>query len=200
MRKGTTTPDEVTQFRQDFQSKLRMKVREAIEATLDEELAAALGSQWYERSEGRRGYRNGVQRRVITTELGPHELAVPRGRVVHDDGSSSEFRSEVVPRYARRTRQVDEAILGVYLAGANSRRIRKALEPPWKPLKRREQDSPDPTRRRFDGATEGHLASGWDLSGRLGRAVGCQFEDRYAWGAISQPLFELVPRAVRALA
>ena len=29
----------------------------------------------------------------------------------------------------RRTREVDEAILGTYLSGANSRRIRKALKP-----------------------------------------------------------------------
>lgn len=35
----------------------------------------------------------------------------------------------MLPRYARRAREVDEAILGVYLAGANSRRIRKALAP-----------------------------------------------------------------------
>ena len=34
-----------------------------------------------------------------------------------------------MPRYARRTREVDEAILGTYLSGANSRRIRKALKP-----------------------------------------------------------------------
>ncbi len=34
-----------------------------------------------------------------------------------------------MPRYARRTRRIDEAILGIYLAGANSRRIRRALEP-----------------------------------------------------------------------
>jgi transposase-like protein len=106
-----------------------MKVREAIEATLDEELAAALGSERYERSDERRGYRNGLQQRTITTELGSREIAVPRGRVIRDDGSTSEFKSEILPRYARRTRQVDEAILGVYLAGANSRRIRKALEP-----------------------------------------------------------------------
>ena len=44
-------------------------------------------------------------------------------------GRSREFRSQVIPRYARRTRQVDEAILGAYLAGANTRRIRKVLEP-----------------------------------------------------------------------
>ena len=34
-----------------------------------------------------------------------------------------------MPRYARRTREVDEAILGTYLSDANSRRIRKALKP-----------------------------------------------------------------------
>ena len=39
------------------------------------------------------------------------------------------FRSELLPRYARRTREVDEAILRTYLSGANSRRIRKALKP-----------------------------------------------------------------------
>jgi transposase-like protein len=35
----------------------------------------------------------------------------------------------MLPRYARRTKVIDDAILGIYLAGANSRRIRKALEP-----------------------------------------------------------------------
>jgi putative transposase len=129
VKQGTTTPSEMDRFRQDFQTRLRSKVREAIEASLDEELAAALGSERYERSEVRRGYRNGVQERTITTELGPRELVVPRGRVLEDDGRTSEFKSEILPRYARRTRRVDEAILGVYLAGANSRRVRKALEP-----------------------------------------------------------------------
>ena len=34
-----------------------------------------------------------------------------------------------MPRYQRRTREVDEAVLATYLSGANSRRIRKALKP-----------------------------------------------------------------------
>ena len=46
-----------------------------------------------------------------------------------ETGETTEFRSELLPRYARRTREVDEAILGTYLSGANSRRIRKALKP-----------------------------------------------------------------------
>ncbi len=40
-----------------------------------------------------------------------------------------EFPSELLPRYQRRTREVDEAILATYLSGANSRRLRKALKP-----------------------------------------------------------------------
>ena len=129
MRKVATTESEIVQFRQDVQTKLRQRVREAIETVLDEELAAALGCEAYPRCEGRRGYRNGSEQRPLTTEIGTRAIRVPRGRLRQDDGTTAEFRSELLPRYARRTKVIDEAILGIYLAGANSRRIRKALEP-----------------------------------------------------------------------
>ncbi len=40
-----------------------------------------------------------------------------------------EWSSRIVPRYQRRTQRIDEAILGVYLSGGNTRRIRGALAP-----------------------------------------------------------------------
>jgi transposase-like protein len=129
MSEGTTGEADVIRLRQDISTLLRRRVLEAVQEVLDEELAQALGTSRYERSEERRGYRNGHETRRITTEVGPQTLAVPRARIVEEDGSTREFQSEVVPRYARRTRRVDEAILGAYLAGANTRRIRKALEP-----------------------------------------------------------------------
>ena len=129
MGKVTTDEDQVLEFRRDFQRELRGRIREAIQAVLGEELEAALGCTRHERSEGRQGYRNGTQRREITTANGLQVLDVPRGRLWTGDGATTEFQSEVLPRYARRTQEVDEAILGVYLAGGNSRRIRKALEP-----------------------------------------------------------------------
>lgn len=129
MQEVTTTKDEAVRFRQDIHDRIRIKTREAIETVLEEELTAALGSEAYERSDDRRGYRNGVQVRTITAEGGSREVQIPRGRLIDDEGTTSEFRSEILPRYARRTKEVDEAVLGVYLAGANSRRIRKALEP-----------------------------------------------------------------------
>ncbi len=129
MEKSTKQEAEAARFRQDIRSLLRTRIREAIEMTLEEELAEALGCGPYERSGERLGYRNGKQQRTITTAYGPKDLEIPRGRLVSEDGTSEEFRSQIVPRYQRRSREVDEAILGAYLAGANSRRIKKALAP-----------------------------------------------------------------------
>ena len=129
MSEGTTSEAEVIRLRQNIETQMRRRILEAIELVLEEELTDALGLGRYERGEARRGYRNGHQTRRITTGVGAQTLDVPRGRIVDPDGSSREFRSQALPRYARRTRQVDEAILGAYLAGANTRRIRKALMP-----------------------------------------------------------------------
>ena len=129
MQEVTTTKDDAVRFRQDIHDKIRCRTREVIETVLEEELTAALGSGSYERSDDRRGYRNGVQVRMMTAAGGSREVRIPRGRLIDNEGTTSEFRSEILPRYARRTKEVDEAILGVYLAGANSRRIRKSLEP-----------------------------------------------------------------------
>jgi transposase-like protein len=129
MSKATTGEADVLRLRQNVQTLLRRRVLEAVEQVLEEELTEALGTDRYARGRSRRGYRNGHQSRRLTTAQGVQELRVPRGRLVDPDGSSREFRSEIVPHYTRRTREVDEAILGAYLAGANTRRIRKALTP-----------------------------------------------------------------------
>ena len=121
--------EKVVAFRQNIRELLERRVAAAVEVVLEEELSAALGSTRYERNPVRRGYRNGSERRRITTRAGTRELEVPRGRILAADGSAREFRSELLSRYARRTSEVDEAILACYLSGANSRRIRKALAP-----------------------------------------------------------------------
>lgn len=109
--------------------RMRERIRETIEALVEEELQEALGARPSARTEGRRGYRHGVRQRTLTTSLGPTRFSMPRGRVRDGDGPEREWRSEVVPRYQRRTARVDEAILGLYLSGANTRRIRGALAP-----------------------------------------------------------------------
>jgi putative transposase len=127
MEDFNTDERQLVELRLAVENQLRARVLEAIQVTLEEELEVALGCKRYERSCSRSGYRNGRETRRITTEMGSMELDIPRGRISVEDGSTKEFQSRLLPRYARRTRRVDEAILGVYLAGGNTRRIRKAL-------------------------------------------------------------------------
>ena len=129
MQETSTSPATILQFRQDIEAEFRKQIRAALEVALKEELAATLASDRHERTDRRRGYRNGTIERTITTPEGTRTVAVPRGRIVGRDGETQEFHSQLLPRYARRTREIDEAILGCYLGGVNSRRIRTALKP-----------------------------------------------------------------------
>ena len=82
MKKPTTISKEsVSEYREFVQLRLRKRVLEAIEVVLEEEVDQALGCVSYERSEGRRGYRNGAETRRVTTSVGTRELRVPRARV-----------------------------------------------------------------------------------------------------------------------
>jgi putative transposase len=92
-------------------------------------LRAALGPADHLRTPTRRGYRHGTTERRLTTGEGTRTITVPRARLRGADGATEEFQSTVVPRYARRTREVDEALLGCYFGGVNSRRVRAALKP-----------------------------------------------------------------------
>ncbi len=112
-----------------IEAQMRERVRETIEAIVEEELETALGARPSSRTEGRQGYRHGVRPRTLTTSLGPTTIGMPRGRLRDDQGRTREWVSKVIPRYQRRTSRVDEAILGVYLSGANTRRVRGALAP-----------------------------------------------------------------------
>jgi transposase-like protein len=105
---------------------IHAQVRIAIETAVHEELAIALGAGRYERHRERRGYRNGVKTRTLTGPTGPLALTLPRATL---GATGREWRSTVVPRYQRRMREVNEAVIATYLAGGNQRRIRGALQP-----------------------------------------------------------------------
>jgi putative transposase len=109
---------------------IRQQVRGWIEQIVREELTAVLGADTSLRvGDRRRGYRHGTRARTLTTSLGPTTFTLPRARLFDEAGRTREWRSVAVARYQRRTRRVDEAMLGVYLSGANTRRIRSALAP-----------------------------------------------------------------------
>ena len=122
---------EIPEFGPDsIERAMRLRIRDTIEELVNEELDAALGAPKSARvGETRQGYRHGTRQRTLTTSLGPTTIAMPRARVHQPDAPRTEWRSETVRRYQRRTTRVDEAILGVYLAGGNTRRIKGALAP-----------------------------------------------------------------------
>src|SRR5688572_5611361 len=105
--KSSTGSAQVVEFRREIRQMLQSQLTEAVEALLEEELEGVLGSGWYQRSERRRGYRNGTIRRRVTTAAGTRELKVPRARLKSNRSDTGEFRSELLPRYARRMHQID---------------------------------------------------------------------------------------------
>lgn len=108
---------------------LRGKIREALLTLFDEELTQVLSAARGERVAARCGYRHGGRARELTTGFGKVHLVLPRGRLFTPEGGEREWESHLLPRYQRRARAVDAAILGAYLTGANSRRIHRALSP-----------------------------------------------------------------------
>ncbi len=129
--KASSGGKEVTEFdRETIERSIRNRVRDIIEEVVEAELDAALGAKPSQRvGEERTGYRHGYRERRLTTSTGPTTFAMPRARLRGREGRSHEWQSQTVGRYERRSRRVDEAIVGVYLSGVNTRRIRGALAP-----------------------------------------------------------------------
>jgi putative transposase len=113
-----------------IEAEIRTRIRSLIEEVVAEELEAALGAGKSQRvGAARSGYRHGSRERQLTTSLGPTAIMMPRARLQDEAGQESEWHSRVIRRYQRRTERVDGAILGLYLSGINSRRLRGALAP-----------------------------------------------------------------------
>lgn len=108
---------------------IRSRVRDFIEAMIEEELAELLGRSRYVRhGEGKAlGHRHGHRSRRLTGTFGTVEIAVPRARLEDGDGRTREWRSQSLRAYQRRTQAADALIASTYLAGTNSRRVRRAL-------------------------------------------------------------------------
>src|SRR5207237_3701251 len=81
-------------------------------------------------SSNSRGYDavvHGSRTRSLTGTFGPIEIAVPRARLTTSEGKTAEWKSQALRAYQRRTLAADALIASSYLAGANTRRVRRAL-------------------------------------------------------------------------
>jgi putative transposase len=118
-----------------IETEVRDRARGFIEELIRGELDAVLARPRYVRSRkadakgaaGVTGHRHGSRRRSLTGTFGPIEMAVPRARLNAADGKTTEWKSRTLRAYQRRTLAADALIAGCYLAGTNTRRVRRAL-------------------------------------------------------------------------
>jgi putative transposase len=120
-----------------LEAAVRARAREFIQRLIEDELEATLLRPRYGRlpntdAEGADapaavGHRHGRRPRSLLGSFGRVEIEVPRARLAGPGGKTSEWQSKVLPAYQRRTRAVDALIAGAYLAGTNTRRVRRAL-------------------------------------------------------------------------
>ena len=120
-----------------IESAVRDRVRCFIEELIEGELAAVLARPRYgrrakdvdgiENAAGVAGHRHGSRTRTLTGTFGQTAIAVPRARLVQPDGGTTEWKSRALRAYQRRTLAAEALIAGAYLAGVNTRRVRRAL-------------------------------------------------------------------------
>jgi transposase-like protein len=118
-----------------IETEVRARARQFIEELIRGELDAALARPHYGRSkmagnEARAevtGHRHGSRTRSLTGTFGPIEIAVPRARLTRPEGGTVEWKSQALRAYQRRTLAADALIASSYLAGTNTRRVRRAL-------------------------------------------------------------------------
>ena len=146
MTKLTTKPDSMqpaTEMAVDLfdnwfdpiETEVRARARQFIEELIRGELDTALARPRYERSKmaGNEagacvtGHRHGSRTRSLTGTFGPIEIAVPRARLTTSEGKTTEWKSQALRAYQRRTLAADALIASTYLAGTNTRRVRRAL-------------------------------------------------------------------------
>ncbi|OOE03952.1 hypothetical protein BO219_06900 [Anoxybacillus kestanbolensis] len=96
---------------------LEQVLNQILEAQVEEQL----GARRYERTEERKGYRNGSYPRQLTTRVGRLTLRVPRTR----DG---EFSTELFQRYQRSEKALVLALMEMVVNGVSTRKITQITE------------------------------------------------------------------------
>jgi putative transposase len=130
-----TAPQLFENWFDPIETEVRGRARQFIEELIRGELDGVLARPRYGRGktasgeEGTdvTGHRHGSRTRSLTGTFGPIEIEVPRARLNTAEGKTTEWRSRALRAYQRRTLAADALIAGVYLAGTNTRRVRRAL-------------------------------------------------------------------------
>jgi transposase-like protein len=100
---------------------VRALMQMLLQGLLEEEMTAHVGAEPYERTEGRRGLRNGYKPRSLKTRVGTLDLWVPQDR-------QGRFRTELFERYQRSEKALVLALVQMYLEGVSTRKVQRITE------------------------------------------------------------------------
>lgn len=116
------------EFYENFWSDTELKMKELLRETLQTALQCEAGEhvkrEWYQRGGEDIIYRNGTRTRksLISHLFGEiSDFEIPRFR-------NAIFKSKILVRYARRTRDFENAVLTMYINGQSCRRVKKTLK------------------------------------------------------------------------
>jgi len=126
MTTNACVPSQPAQRQEAFWTWIDTMVRQVVtdlaERVMELQAHEHLQAGWNERTDGRRGYRNGHYRRRLLTPHGPLSVKVPRCRAGGLDCSA------IFDRYQRRIADVDRIVRHAYLLGASTRGVAQLAE------------------------------------------------------------------------
>ena len=108
-------------FLKDRKEGKRQLIEWFLNDVMDEEARVQLSSMPYERTEERKGHRNGSRTRKLKTVDGELELKKPQIR-------EFPFRTAVFDRYSRVEKALDSVILESYIQGVSTRNVKSIVE------------------------------------------------------------------------
>src|SRR6056297_2543678 len=100
---------------------LRSIVETTVQRLLEYEITEHLQAGPYERTDARKGHRNGYKPRTLKTRVGTIELRVPQDR----EGT---FKTEVFDRYQRSEKALVVGLMEMYLEGVSTRKVTEVTE------------------------------------------------------------------------
>ena len=103
------------------QDLLKAILQTVLQMLLEAEFTQCIGAEPHERTDERRGYRNGYRPRTLTTRVGKLELRIPRDR-------EGRFCTKLFERYRRSEKALVLALMEMYVQGVSTRKVKKITE------------------------------------------------------------------------
>ena len=100
---------------------LKEIVERVLQEVLEAEMTEYIGAAPYERTENRKGQRNGYKPRTLRTRVGTLNLAVPQDR-------GGAFSTRLFARYQRNEKALVLALMQMYVEGVSTRKVKEITE------------------------------------------------------------------------